>query len=228
MNANSLYGYPMCKFFSTGDSKWADPEEFDLDKYACNSSKGCVLEVDLEYPKELTELRNYYYLAADEKEIKTEMLSKYQLMISDIFNIPIGNFNNLVPHLFDKEIHMLDYENLQLYQRLGLKLKEIHHVLELNLSQWLKLYVEFNTQKRKDVGKNGDKDGKTLYKLMNSDVYDKTMETLRNRIDVKLVSNEKNYLNWTSKPRYMSQKFFENDLVAICKSKVAVTLSKQE
>ena len=54
------------------------------------------------------------------------------------------------------------------------------------------------------------------------------METLRNRIDVKLVSNEKNYLNWTSKPRYMSQKFFENDLVAICKSKVAVTLSKQE
>ena len=56
-------------------------------------------------------------------------------MISDIFNIPIGNFNKLVPHLFDKEIHMLHYENLQFYQRLGLKLKEIHHALELNLSQ---------------------------------------------------------------------------------------------
>ena len=35
---------------------------------------------------------------------------------------------------------------------------------------------------------------------MNNAVYGKTMENLRNRIDVELINNEKDYLKWTSKP----------------------------
>ena len=54
----------------------------------------------------------------------------------------------------------------------------------------------------------------------------KTMETLRNRIYVKLVSNKKGHLKWTSKPSYMSQNIFDNDLVAIHKNKVTLTLNK--
>ena len=68
---------------------------------------------------------------------------------------------------------MTHYENLQLYLRFGLKLENIHCVLEFNQSQWLKQYVEFNTQKRTEAEKNGDKDGKALYKLMNNTVYGK-------------------------------------------------------
>ena len=52
------------------------------------------------------------------------------------------------------------------------------------------------------------------------------MENLRNRIDVKLVSKEKDYLKRTSKPSYMSYKIFGNDLVAIDKTKVTLTLNK--
>ena len=61
---------------------------------------------------------------------------------------------------------------------------------------------------------------------MNNVVYGKTRENLRNRIDVKLVSNKKDYLKWTSEPSYTSYKIFENDLVSICKNKVTLTLSK--
>ena len=61
---------------------------------------------------------------------------------------------------------------------------------------------------------------------MSNAVYGNTMENLRNRIDVKLVSNKKHYLKWTSKPSYMSHKIFVNDLVAIHKSKVTLTLNK--
>ena len=60
-----------------------------------------------------------------------------------------------------------------------------------NQSQWLKPYIEFDTQKRIASEKKEYKDGKTLYKLMNNAEYDKTIKNLRNRINVKLVSNEK-------------------------------------
>ena len=49
------------------------------------------------------------------------------------------------------------------------------------------------------------------------------MKNLRNRIDVRLVGNENEYLKWTS---YMSHKVIENDLVEIHKSKVTLALNK--
>ena len=61
---------------------------------------------------------------------------------------------------------------------------------------------------------------------MNNAVYGKTIKNLRNRIDVKLVSNKKCYLKWTSKPSYISHKIFDNDLVAIRKNKVTLMLNK--
>ena len=52
------------------------------------------------------------------------------------------------------------------------------------------------------------------------------MENLKNRIDVELVKNEKDDLNLTSEPSYMSQKIFDNDLVVIRKSKITWTYNK--
>ena len=66
-----------------------------MNKYANNSSKGCVLQVDFENPKELRELDNDYLLAQDKIEIKREMLSDYQLKIADLYNIPISNVMKL-------------------------------------------------------------------------------------------------------------------------------------
>ena len=124
LDANNLYGYAMSKFLPTSGFKWIDPKEFNLNKYTNNSSKGNLLEVDLEYPKELHELHNDYPLAPDKTEIKREMLSEYQLQIADLYNIPIGNVKTLVPNLFDKEKYVIHYENLKLYLRLALKLKK--------------------------------------------------------------------------------------------------------
>ena len=69
-----------------------------------------------------------------------------------------------------------------------------------------------------DLGWDGDKDGRALYKLLNNPACAKTMENLRNRIDVNLVNNEKDYLKCTSKPSNMSHKIFDNNLVPVLKS----------
>ena len=91
----------MCKFLPASD----------LNKCTSTNSKGCVLEVDLIYPKELQVLRYNYPLAANKIEIKRKLLSEYELKIADLYNIPIGNVKKLLPNFFDKEMHVLHYEN---------------------------------------------------------------------------------------------------------------------
>ena len=53
LDSNYLYGCAMFRFLPTSGFKWIVPKKCDLNKNTSNSSKGCVLEVDLEYPKEL-------------------------------------------------------------------------------------------------------------------------------------------------------------------------------
>ena len=60
-----------------------------------NRSKGCVLKVNLEYPKELRELHNDYLLAPDKIKIEREMWTDYQLKIADFFNISIGKVKKI-------------------------------------------------------------------------------------------------------------------------------------
>ena len=124
-----------------------------MNKYTSNISKEYVLEVDLEYLKELQELHNDDPLAPNKRGIKRETLADYQLKIANLYNIPIGNVKKLVPNFFDKEKYVIHYKNLKLCLKLGFKLKITHRVLEFNQSQWLKQYVEFNTQKRMEAEK---------------------------------------------------------------------------
>ena len=96
----------------------------DSNKYNSNSSKGCFLEVDLKYPKELHELHNDYYpLAPDKIEIKKYLQSHNQWKNANFYNIPIGNVKILDP-VFDKEKYVRLYENLHFYSKLGLKLRK--------------------------------------------------------------------------------------------------------
>ena len=47
LGMENLYGFVLSNFLTTGGFKWIDPKGFDSKKYSSNSSKSCVLEVDL-------------------------------------------------------------------------------------------------------------------------------------------------------------------------------------
>ena len=121
------------------------------------------------------------------------MLTKYQLKITDDYDISIDNVKKMVPNFFNKRQHALHYKNLQLYLTLGSKIKEVHRVFEFDQSKRLKRYIEFNTQKGREAEKNYKKHGKTFSKLMDNAVYGKTTNNLRNRVDVRLVNNKQDY-----------------------------------
>ena len=226
LDANNLYGWAMSQYLPTGGFKWMTEKQIndiDLAKYKEDSDKGIILEVDLEYPKELHKLHNDYPLAPEKIKVTNDMLSDYSKKIAEKYNISTGLVHKLIPTLYNKEKYVLHYRNLQLYISLGLKLTKIHRVLEFNQSPWLKEYIDFNTEKRKNAKNDFEKD---YFKLMNNAVYGKTMENIRKRVDVRLVTDEKKLLKLTSKPSYISNKIFNENLVAVHKIKERLTLNK--
>ena len=182
-----------------------------------------ILEVDLEYPQELHDIHNDYPVAPEKVKVTENMLSNYCKKIKEKYNISIGQVHKLIPTLNKKEKYVLHYRNLQLYTDLGLKIIKVHRVLEFNQSPWLKQYIDFNTEKRKNA-KNAFE--KNFFKLLNNSVFGKTMENLRKRADVRLVTDEKKLIKLTSKPIYVSCKIFNENLVAVHKIKETLTLNR--
>ena len=95
-----------------------------------------------------------------------------------------------------------------------MKLTKIHRALKFKQSDWMKKYIDFNIKKRMNTANDFEKD---FFKLMINSVYGKTMENLRKRINVRLVNNEKDFLKYTSRPRYITHKNFGKDYAAIMK-----------
>ena len=76
-------------------------------------------------------------MCPEKVKVMNDMLSGYCKSIAKKYNISIGLVSKLIPTLRDKKEYVLHYHNLQLYLDLGLKIKKIHRVLELNQSPWL-------------------------------------------------------------------------------------------
>ena len=195
---NNLYGWAMSDYLPCGRSKWLkNIDKFDVMSISEKSPIGCFLEVDFEYTDEFHELHNGFPLAPEKLAVSSDMLSKCCKNIGDKYEIKanLGNKSNYVVH----------YRNLQLYLTLGMKLAKIHRVLKLKQSDWMKKYINCNTEKRMNVANDFEKD---FFKLMINTVYEKTMENLRKRINVRLVNNEKDFLIYTSRPTYITQNIF--------------------
>ena len=211
LDANNVYGWAMCKSLPIGNFKmYNDLNEkikekiiTQLENWKSSSKKGYIIELDLEYPKELHDLHNSYLLAPE--KIKIDKISK------------------LIPNLYDKKSYICHIKNLQLYVSLGLKIKKIHRILEFNQKPWMKGYIEFKTELRKKATNAFEKD---FFKLMNNSVNGKTMENIRNRVDIKLVNNKKKAMELARKLNYNSWTWFSENVVAIHMNRIKLYFNK--
>jgi len=154
LDANNLYGWARSKPLPIGNFDWMSEDEI-INWNKLGDGNGCILEVDLEYPKELHDLHNDYPLAAE--SMKPHKVAK------------------LIPNLNNKVKYVLHYENLKQYLSLGLKLKCIHRGIKFTESAWLKRYIDINTNLRSKAKNDFEKD---FFKLMNNSVFGKTMENI--------------------------------------------------
>ena len=198
LDANNLYGADMSMKLPTSGFKWMNDKELSVwEKIPC------ILEVDLEYPKELHDLHNDYPLAPE--------------------RINCGKVEKLIPNLRDKEKYVIHYKNLKQYLKLGLKLKRIHRGIKFLESEWLKSYIDMNTKLRTKANNNFEKD---FFKLMNNSVFGKTMENIRNRVNIKLVNNRDKAKKLAAKPNFKHLYIFCEELIAVHMKKTSLIFNK--
>lgn len=122
----------MSQYLPTDNFKLLTPKQikqFDINDFKNDGQNGLILEVDLEYPGELHDLRNN-----DEIEVSENMLSNYAKNVKENFGISAGDVQKVIPTVNNKEKYVLHYRNLQLYLLLSLNLTKIHRVLQFDQS----------------------------------------------------------------------------------------------
>ena len=111
--------------------------------------------------------------------------------MADEYGIKVVDVMKLIPNLGEKTNYVLHYRNLQLYLSLGMRLTKTDKVLKFRQSDWMKKYIDFNTERRTNAANSFEKD---FFKLMINSAYAKTVENLQKRINVRLVNNKKGFL----------------------------------
>ena len=158
LDANNLYGWAMSKKLPVNGFRWLDSDKINeineefIKNYNENNNKGYIFKVDVRYPKRRHDLHS-----------DLPFLSE---------RIEINKCKKLICNLSNKKKYVTHVNSLKQALNHGLTLKKIHRVIDFNQKEWLKPYIDMNTELRKAAKNDFEKD---LFKLMNNSVFGKTM-----------------------------------------------------
>ena len=202
-----MYGKAMMEKLPVRGFRWMTDisrmdEEF-VRSYDKNDIKGYILEVDVDYPNELQNLHSDFPFLAE--------------------SMVINNTKTLVCNLQGKKNYVVHINVLKQALDHGLKLRKVHRVIEFDQEAWLKKYINFNTELRKNALNDFEKD---FFKLMNNAVFGKTMENVRKHRDIKLVKTDHRRNKLVSEPNHHTMKLINDNLAIIEMRKVKVKVNK--
>ena len=143
LDANNLYGWAISKKLPVNGFRWLGSDEINeineefIKSYNENGNKGYIFEIDVRYSKRLRDLHSDLPFLPE--------------------RIEINKCKKLICNLSNKKKYVIHVNSLKQASNHGLKLKKIHRVIEFNQKEWLKPYIDMNTELRKaaknDFGK---------------------------------------------------------------------------
>lgn len=219
LDANALYAGAMSQALPLNNFKWVDendkPELFSDKNAILNLSDddevGFIFEVDVEYPKHLHQYHDDYPFLAESRTVPEDEIRL-------LGNNPYINNKHpkLLLTLLDKHKYVVHYRMLKLALQHGLVLKKVHRVLQFSQSCWLKKYIDINTELRKNATSEFEK---KFYKFLTNAIFGKTIENLRSRRLIKLVSRYRggkcSAQSLIARANFKGFKIFNENLVAI-------------
>jgi hypothetical protein len=211
-DANNLYGFAMSQCLPYAGFQWVkNPGELDVNTIEDDADIGYILEVDLEYPREIHDLHNDLPFCAEN------------------MCPPGSKTHKLIANLNNKIKYIIDYRCLKQALNAGLKLTKIHRALQFNQKPWLKSYIDLNNELRTLAETEFLK---LFYKFMNNSVFGKTMENVDKRCDVKIVTrwdrsyNSPGASDFIAKPNFHSIAILTDEMVIIQMTKSRVVYNK--
>ena len=215
LDCNSLYttcqSYPLpvggFRFLS--DAELAD---FDVTTVSADSETGYFIECDLRYPEHLHALHNAYPLAPEHVEIDSDILSdtlRFMLHETGVEHVP---YTKLVSNLRDKSRYVTHYRCLQFYLRHGLVLDGVHQVVSFTQRAFMLPFIKFCNDGRKNARSDFES---SLYKYIANSFYGKTVENVRKRANVRLISDPVKFERAVAKASYKRSMMINADLALV-------------
>jgi len=214
IDANNLYGLAQTSKLPVGNLKFIPKSRYqNIDWYNINTEKdtGYILEVDLEYPSELHSLHADFPLAPELIEVHYENLSPYAKKTYEICSGKKKYSDSKLMNTFHPRLnYVLHFKNLKLYLNLGMKILKIHRVLSFKQKQFIKPFIELCTLARQNSKTSFEQD---QFKKVANSTYGKTIQNVRNYLDVKLHIHEKQLLKSASNPTFKNYVILDENLV---------------
>ena len=243
LDANNLYGFAMMQALPVSDFLWESRNAIDalvLESIGPENEIGYIYEIDYYLPREKHELFQHYPIAPETKAIRGDALSPYQkAILREQFRAEMGDdandhaieqsINNhvstkkLILDLEPKTKYIIHYRTLQLYVQLGMKITRVHRVLSFKQKPWLAPYINANTEMRKKAENDFEKD---FFKLMNNAFFGKTMENVRRRRKIDIVTSPQKLKKLVAQPTFKSITSFGENLSAVERLKTKVYMNK--
>ena len=129
----------------------------------------------------------------------------------------------LVPNLSNKTNYVTHYRNLQFYVKHGLIVTKTHRILSFKQGPWLKPWIDYCTMKRKTAQSEFESD---LAKLQANATFGKTMEQVRNRVNIRLICDSHKLTKAVSRVSFRQSEIINEDLVMVRGGRQTVTLNK--
>lgn len=231
----------MSNYLPTGGYQWLECDDVNSELFtnpsailnlSDESADGYIFEVDLAYPQHLHDVHNDYPFCAEKRKLPAEAVEIVRnILLSDSETrgrtaASISKTEKLLLTLYDKKKYVLDYRMLKLALTHGLELKKVHRIVKFDQSPWLKPYIDLNIALRKEAKNEFQKE---FFKLLINSIFGKTMENIRLRADIKLVSK------WggrcgarmlIARPNFKQCRIFDEELVAIEMNKTSILMNK--
>ncbi|EFP09702.1 hypothetical protein CRE_21850 [Caenorhabditis remanei] len=203
LDANNLYGWAMSQKLPYDEFEFVENFELEMIDDLTANGKGCILEVDLDYPKELHDKHNDLPFCPENKRV--------------------GTSNKLISDFSPKRNYVIHYKMLQQVLDHGLMLKKIHRVVTFKESNWLSSYIELNTKLRTTAENDFEKD---FFKLMNNSVFGKTMENVRSRVDVKVLSDMDKVMKLAGSNNFKQRHIINDNMILVEMTQKSIKLDK--
>ena len=181
LDAKNLYGWAMSQKLPINGFEWVkNLSKFNEDfikEYDEDSDIGYFLEIDVDYPKKLFNLHKDLTFLPERK--KVEKVKK------------------LICSKEDKEKYVIHIRALKQALNHGLKLKQVHRVIQFKQEEWFKPYIDTNTELRTETKNKFEID---FFKLINNSVFEKHQKIkeiikILNQFQNLIIIRIKNFLN---------------------------------